>query len=149
VKRTADRAGARARKKSATTRRARRKAEIAIKRVYEPAAADDGRRFLVERLWPRGVKKTALKIDAWLRDVAPGTALRKWFNHDPARWTEFQRRYRAELDAHPEAWAPLVDAAREGKVTLLFSSHDAEHNNVVALAAYLRPRLRRTRNGSG
>ncbi len=110
---------------------------IAIKRVYAPPAAKDGRRLLAERLWPRGIKKAALKLDGWLRDVAPSTALRQWFGHDPARWEEFQRRYRAELDAHPEAWRPILDAAMAGPVTLLFSSRDIEHNNVVALRAYL------------
>lgn len=119
---------------------------IAIKRVYDPPASTDGQRLLVERLWPRGIKKTALKLDGWLRDVAPSTALRQWFAHDPARWKEFQRRYRTELSANPVAWRPILDAASGGPVTLLFSSHDAEHNNVVALRAYLlrkpEPKLR-------
>lgn len=110
---------------------------IALKRVYDPPAASDGRRFLAERLWPRGVKKAALKLDGWLRDVAPSTALRQWFGHDPARWEEFLRRYRTELDAHPENWQPLLKAAEAGRVTLLSSSRDTEHNNVVALRAYL------------
>lgn len=110
---------------------------IQIKRAYDPPAKTDGARILVERLWPRGIKKEALKLDAWLKTVAPSTELRKWFSHDPAKWPEFQRRYRAELDQHPEAWQPILDAAAKGKVTLLFSSHDAEHNNVVALKAYL------------
>lgn len=110
---------------------------IQIKRAYDPPAKTDGTRILVERLWPRGLKKEALKLDAWLKAVAPSTELRKWFNHDPARWPEFQRRYRAELDQHPEAWQPILDAAKKGEVTLLFSSHDAEHNKVVALKAYL------------
>jgi uncharacterized protein YeaO (DUF488 family) len=110
---------------------------IAIKRVYDPPAATDGRRLLVERLWPRGMKKEALKLDGWLRDVAPSTALREWFGHDPVRWEEFQLRYRAELEANPEAWRPILDATMAGSVTLLFSSRDTEHNNVVALRAYL------------
>lgn len=110
---------------------------IAIKRVYEPPAATDGRRFLVERLWPRGVKKTALKLDGWLREVAPSTALRLWFSHDPARWEEFQRRYATELEANPEAWQPILAAAKARRVTLLFSSRDTEHNNVVALRSFL------------
>ena len=115
----------------------------AIKRVYEPLDRADGKRFLVERLWPRGIKKESLKLDGWLRDVAPSTALRKWFGHDPTKWTEFQRRYRAELDKHPEAWKPILDAAKRGRLTLVFSSHDAEHNNVVALKAYLETKLRK------
>ncbi len=110
---------------------------LAIKRAYDPPAASDGKRLLVERLWPRGITKEALKADAWLRDVAPSTELRKWFSHDPEKWAEFQRRYRAELDAHPEAWEEILAAAREGRVTLLFSSRDTEHNNVVALRDYL------------
>lgn len=113
---------------------------IRIKRVYDPAASSDGLRMLVERLWPRGMKKEDAKLDAWLKDVAPSTELRKWFSHDPAKWSEFQLRYRAELDQHPEAWQPILDAAKKGKVTLLFSSHDAEHNNVVALQKYLEDR---------
>jgi uncharacterized protein YeaO (DUF488 family) len=111
---------------------------IQIKRVRDPIAKTDGIRFLVERLWPRGVKKTELKLDGWLKDAAPSTELRKWFNHDPAKWKEFQRRYRAELDQRPEAWKPILDASRKGNVTLLFSSHDAAHNNVLALKMYLK-----------
>ncbi|MCG3148229.1 MAG: hypothetical protein PCFJNLEI_01672 [Verrucomicrobiae bacterium] len=110
---------------------------IQIKRVYDPPAKVDGIRLLVERLWPRGMKKETAKLDGWLRDAAPSTALRKWFGHDPAKWKEFQRRYRAELDQHPEAWQPILVAASKGRVTLLFSSQDAAHNNVVALKTYL------------
>src|SRR2546428_996117 len=110
---------------------------IQIKRVRDPSAKADGVRFLVERLWPRGVKKEELKLDGWLKNAAPSTALRKLFSHDPARWEEFQRRYRAELDQHPEAWQPILDAANKGTVTLLFSSHDEAHNNAVALKEYL------------
>jgi uncharacterized protein YeaO (DUF488 family) len=110
---------------------------VRIKRVREPSAKADGVRFLVERLWPRGVKKEELKLNGWLKNVAPSTKLRKWFSHDAAKWEEFQRRYRAELDQHPEAWRPILDAANRNTVTLLFSSHDAAHNNVVALKTYL------------
>lgn len=110
---------------------------IHIKRVYDPAEPIDGRRILVERLWPRGMKKEDAKLDDWFKEVAPSTELRKWFSHDPKKWPEFQKRYRAELDKHPEAWQPIIDATKKGKVTLLFSSHDAEHNNVVALKEYL------------
>src|SRR5579862_3438310 len=115
---------------------------VQIKRVYEPADPGDGARFLVERLWPRGIKKEALKIQAWLKDVAPSTELRQWFSHDPAKWTEFQRRYLTELKQNPESWAPLVTAARNGTVTLLYSSHDATHNNAVALKKFLESKLR-------
>jgi uncharacterized protein YeaO (DUF488 family) len=110
---------------------------IQTKRAYEAAEPGDGARFLVERLWPRGMKKAALQMDGWLKDVAPSTALRQWFGHDPERWAEFQRRYAAELDAAPDAWAPLVDATGRGTVTLLYSSHDTEHNAAVALREYL------------
>jgi uncharacterized protein YeaO (DUF488 family) len=115
---------------------------IRLKRVYEPPELSDGRRFLVERLWPRGFKKDALQLDGWLRDVAPSDGLRRWFGHDPARWAEFKARYFAELDARPEAWRPLLEAARAGNITLLFSSRDAEHNNAVALKEFLEARLR-------
>jgi uncharacterized protein YeaO (DUF488 family) len=113
---------------------------IYLKRVYEPPSKSDGVRFLVERLWPRGIKKDALHFDAWLKNVAPSTDLRQWFAHDPKKWKEFQRRYFAELDAEPEALEPIRKALRSGAVTLLFSSHDLEHNNAVALKEYLSSR---------
>lgn len=114
---------------------------IHLKRVYERASPSDGIRYLVERLGPRGVKKAALHLDAWLKDVAPSAALRQWFKHDPAKWEEFQRRYRRELDANPDALRPILDAARAGTVTLVYSSHDTEHNNAVALKAYVEEKL--------
>ncbi len=110
---------------------------IALKRVYEKAARGDGKRFLVERLWPRGVKKEALELDAWMKDVAPSAELRRWFAHDPKKWDEFRCRYYGELNAHPAACQPILDAARRGKVTFLYSSHDSEHNNAVVLREYL------------
>lgn len=110
---------------------------IQLKRVYEPAAKDDGTRFLVERLWPRGIRKSDLHFDAWLKDVAPSTELRQWFAHDPKKWKEFQRKYHAELAANPEALEPIRKAMHSGAVTLLFSSHDLEHNNAVVLKEYL------------
>ncbi|MCC6414375.1 MAG: DUF488 domain-containing protein [Opitutaceae bacterium] len=116
---------------------------LQIKRAYDPAAKTDGMRLLVERLWPRGIKKEALRLDGWLKDAAPSTELRLWFSHDPAKWPEFQRRYEAELKQRPDAWQPILDAAKQGKVTLLFSSHDAEHNNVVALRRFLKKRAKR------
>jgi uncharacterized protein YeaO (DUF488 family) len=117
---------------------------IVLKRAYEPASPRDGKRFLVERLWPRGVTKEQLRVDAWLKDAAPTTELRKWFAHDPEKWTEFRTRYRRELDAAPEAWAPILAAGRRGRVTLVYSSHDTEHNNAVVLREYVDARLRRT-----
>jgi len=110
---------------------------IRVKRVYDPPAPADGTRFLVDRLWPRGIKKEDLPVDAWLRDIAPSRELRRWFGHDPARWDEFRRRYLSELDARPEALEPIRQAARLGNVTLLYSAHDPDHNNAVALKAYL------------
>lgn len=112
-------------------------ARIRIKRVYEPAASTDGQRFLVERLWPRGLKKEALEMDAWLKDVAPSTSLRQWFGHDPERWTEFRRRYQTELNKNPTSWQPILDAAKKSTVTLLYSAHDVEHNGALVLRDYL------------
>ena len=121
---------------------------IRLKRAYDSASKDDGIRFLVERLWPRGVKKDALRLDAWLKDVAPSTELRKWFSHDPTKWVGFQRRYSAELKEKPESVKPIIEAARRGRVTLVYSSHDTEHNNAVALKAYLEAgRLGAARSG--
>ena len=116
---------------------------INLKRAYDPATSADGIRLLVERLWPRGVKKTSLRIKGWLKDVAPSTELRKWFSHDPAKWDEFQKRYFDELMANPDAWEPILQAARHGAVTLIYSSHDTEHNNAVALQEFLNKRLRK------
>jgi uncharacterized protein YeaO (DUF488 family) len=113
---------------------------IRVKRTYEPPTRGDGRRVLVERLWPRGMKKEALAADAWLKDVAPSTELRKWFDHRVERWDEFRRRYRDELKAHPDAWQPIVDAGRRGTVTLLYSAHDTFHNGAIVLRDYLMER---------
>jgi uncharacterized protein YeaO (DUF488 family) len=110
---------------------------IYVKRVYEPADEHDGARFLVDRLWPRGLKKEALRADTWTKAVSPSDALRHWFRHDPQKWKEFQRRYFAQLDNQPEAWQPLARAVRAGDITLLFSARDTEHNNALALRAYL------------
>ena len=122
---------------------------LALKRVYDKADTADGVRFLVERLWPRGVRKEALAMDGWPREVAPSDALRRWFGHDPARWDEFCRRYADELDARPEAWQPLLERARAADVTLLFSAHDTDHNNAVALRRYLEGRLAEGRSSAG
>lgn len=122
----------------------KRRSRIEIKRAYEPPAAEDGQRVLVDRLWPRGISKARIQIDAWIRDVAPSTELRKWFNHDPARWEEFQRRYREELQA-PERAALLDDLAtraRERPVTLLYGARDTEHNEAVVLRDLLQQQRR-------
>ncbi len=110
---------------------------IRVKRVYDPHETDDGPRFLVDRLWPRGMKKENLPLDGWLKDAAPSDALRRWFGHDPAKWEAFCRRYDTELAANSAAWRPLLDRARKQDITLLFSAHDMEHNNAVALRTFL------------
>jgi uncharacterized protein YeaO (DUF488 family) len=115
---------------------------IALKKVYDKPESTDGKRFLIERLWPRGIKKTALKFDAWIKDAGPSTELRKWFSHDPEKWIEFRRRYFAELDARPQVVESITKAAAQGTVTLLYSSHDTEHNNAVALKEYLEGRMK-------
>ncbi len=118
---------------------------IQIKRAYEPASKNDGTRFLVERLWPRGIKKENLQIEDWLKEVAPSSELRKWFQHDPAKWGEFRQRYFRELERHPDAWEPLLARARRGRVTLVYSAHDTEHNNAVALKEFLDAKMKGTR----
>ena len=108
-------------------------ANVRLKRAYEPPRRKDGLRILVDRLWPRGVSKAEAEIDEWLKDLAPSTALRKWFGHDPARWDEFQRRYAKEIHGHPNLLAELRKLAREGPVTLVYSAHDELHNDAVVL----------------
>lgn len=116
---------------------------ITVKRAYDPISRADGTRFLVERLWPRGVARTDLHVDAWLKEASPSTELRKWFSHDPEKWAEFRRRYFRELDSRPDAWQPIVSAARRGTVTLVYSSRDTDHNNAVALQHYVQAKSRR------
>jgi uncharacterized protein YeaO (DUF488 family) len=116
---------------------------IILSRVYGLRSKTKGPCFLVERLWPRGVKKTSLHLDGWLKEVAPSHALRRWFGHDPAKWQEFRRRYFAELDTSPRTWRLLLEASRRGTIELVYSSHDVQHNNAVALRDYLQSKLRR------
>jgi len=118
---------------------------ILLKRAYDRSARADGKRLLVERLWPRGIKKSHLPLDDWVKDIAPSTELRKWFSHDPAKWIEFRRRYRAELVTKPEIWKPLLEAARKSTITLVYSSHDTEHNNAVVLKEFLDSRASKMR----
>ena len=115
---------------------------IRIKRAYEPPSARDGKRILVDRMWPRGKKKEELQLEEWRKDVAPSGPLCKWFGHDPERWQEFRNRYFAQLDRNPEAWKPLAEKATKSTVTLVFAARDEEHNNAVALSQYLLRRLR-------
>lgn len=110
---------------------------IRIKRVYEEAGESDGFRVLVDRIWPRGVSKERARIEVWLKSVAPSTALRKWFGHDPEKWPEFKRRYFRELDEKPPGVADLIQRARKEDVTLIYSARDREHNQAVALKEYL------------
>ncbi|MBE2211777.1 MAG: DUF488 domain-containing protein [Xanthomonadaceae bacterium] len=111
--------------------------EILVKRIYEPASKTDGARILVDRLWPRGVSKVEAALDAWLKDIAPSTELRDWFHHDDALWSEFRKRYFAELDKNLDAVAELREWAKKGRVSLLYAAHDEAHNNAVALREYL------------
>ncbi len=114
---------------------------IQTRRVYDPLAPDDGARLLVDRLWPRGVKKEKLQLAGWLKEVAPSDSLRQWFHHDPTKWEEFQSRYSDELEKNRQAWQPILQAARNGNVTLLYAAKDAERNNAVALKAFLERKL--------
>ena len=116
---------------------------IHIKRVYEAPDAGDGQRILIDRLWPRGLAKSKAGIDLWLKDIAPSTELRRWYGHDPERWSEFKKRYFSELDAHPDAVAELLERTAAGKVTLLFGSREERWNNAHALAEYLQSRAAR------
>lgn len=109
------------------------KTDVQLKRAYDSPSAHDGLRILVDRIWPRGVRKAQARIDLWLKDIAPSTALRQWFGHDPARWSEFRRRYRAELKRQPEAVAQLQALARKGRITLVFGARDERHNQAVVL----------------
>lgn len=111
--------------------------QVQIKRVYEPAAKSDGFRVLVDRLWPRGLSKQDAHVDLWLREVGPSTALRKWFNHDPSRWAEFQRRYHAELKEKTALLATIKKQVKISPVTLLYSAKDEQHNQAVALRNFL------------
>jgi uncharacterized protein YeaO (DUF488 family) len=113
---------------------------IEIRRVYDEGPVE-GAAFLVDRVWPRGIRKTDLRLDGWPRDVAPSTELRQWFGHRPDRFPAFRERYRKELDCHPDAVRPLLEAARRGPVTLLYGAKDTEHNQAVVLREYLRERL--------
>ena len=123
-------------------RQASKPSKIKLKRAYEPAARTDGTRVLVDRLWPRGLSKEDAAIDHWCKELAPSTALRQWFGHEPERWVEFRKRYKAELAQQPEALAELRGFARKGPITLLFATHDELHNNAVVIHELLRAKPR-------
>jgi len=110
---------------------------IVVKRIYEPATASDGQRVLVDRVWPRGVTKEKAALTLWLKDIAPSDGLRKWFDHQPERWEEFQKRYRSELAGRQEPLRELAGLLEHGRVTLLYGAHEQRYNNAVALADYL------------
>ena len=114
---------------------------IRVRRVYDAPREDEGVRILVDRLWPRGVKKDDARLTEWAREAAPSSALRKWIHQDATRWPEFVKRYHAELDEYPEVWASLLEHARRGDVTLLYAARNTERNNAVALRGYLEARL--------
>lgn len=111
--------------------------KIKLKRAYERPARGDGRRILIDRLWPRGIKKANAAIDEWIKELAPSTALRKWFGHDPVRWKKFRSRYAAEVHKHPEQLRRLRSLARQKPITLVYSAHDELHNDAVALRDFL------------
>jgi uncharacterized protein YeaO (DUF488 family) len=115
--------------------------QISLRRAYEPPVPVDGRRILVDRLWPRGLTKNEAKVDDWYKEVAPSNELRRWFGHVPAKWTEFQRRYREELERHPEYLTPLLDAATRGPISLIYSAKDEQHNQAVVLKEVMLERL--------
>ena len=116
------------------------RSDIQVKRVYEDASPDVGARFLVDGLWPRGIQKKALASVQWVKEVAPSATLRKWYSHDPEKWNEFQKRYRAELSKNSDALKPLVDAAKKGTVTLLTSTHDVEISHAMVLKDFIKKR---------
>lgn len=128
-------------------------ADIQVKRVYAPPGEEDGARVLVDRLWPRGLRKESLKLSLWLKEIAPSPQLRTWFGHDPARFEVFSQRYRKELAANAAAVGELQELAKRGRVTLLYAAHDMLHNHALVLADYLRGskdvRNARSRRGSG
>ena len=106
---------------------------IKVKRIYEPSSPGDGKRILIDRLWPRGMKKEEAHIDEWLKEISPSNELRKWYSHDPVKWPEFKRRYRAEISEETELLKRIKNEGKKGTVTLLFSSKELELNNAVAL----------------
>lgn len=116
--------------------------EIRIQRIYEPPSEDDGRRVLVDRLWPRGVSKQDAQLDAWAKELAPSTELRKWYDHDLDRWDEFRQRYLSELADESDQIDELLEDLGDGKITLLYGSKDEEHNQAVVLAEYLQSKVK-------
>jgi uncharacterized protein YeaO (DUF488 family) len=117
------------------------KIDIRLKRAYEPVSPADGKRILVERLWPRGVRKEQAALDEWLKDIAPSQELRRWFAHDPAKWVEFERRYLQELEGNPEQVAYLEQIVSQGPVTFVYAARDEQHNSALILKRYIERHL--------
>jgi uncharacterized protein YeaO (DUF488 family) len=117
---------------------------LKLKRAYEPASPSDGRRILIDRLWPRGLTKKKAAVDQWIKEIAPSTPLRQWFGHDPKRWPEFRRRYKHELREQKQLVGELAKLASRRRITLLYSAHDEAHNDAVVLAAVVRARMNKT-----
>jgi uncharacterized protein YeaO (DUF488 family) len=115
---------------------------LKIKRIYDPVSANDGRRILVDRLWPRGIKKEGAKIDEWLKDIAPSDELRKWFSHEPSKWQEFRKSYKSELKKNSSLIEILIAEAKRETITLLFAAKDKEHNNAVVLKEVIEERYK-------
>lgn len=115
---------------------------IEIKRVYESPSSTDGVRILIDRLWPRGIKKSELLMDDWIKDLSPSPDLRKWFNHDPSKFKEFEKRYTEELNENKKIWLPLIKKYLQGKITLLYAAHDPEINHAICLKNYLKIHLK-------
>jgi uncharacterized protein YeaO (DUF488 family) len=116
---------------------------IKVRRVYEAAIKEEGMVYLVDRLWPRGIKKEKLKIDGWLKEAAPSDSLRSWYHHEPERWNDFCERYYAELETKHSVLVPLLEAAQKGVVTLLYSARDTQYNNAIALKNYIDVKLKK------
>ncbi len=115
---------------------------LKVKRIYDPPSQDDGKRILIDRLWPRGLRKEDAHIDEWVKGIAPSDGLRKWFNNDPEKWSEFKKRFFSELKGRPDLVDGIVNAARKGTVTLLFGSKEERYNNAMALKEYIEARMR-------
>lgn len=115
---------------------------IEIKRVYESPSSTDGVRILIDRLWPRGIKKSELLMDDWIKDLSPSQDLRKWFNHDPSKFKEFEKKYTEELNENEKIWLPLIKKYLQGKITLLYAAHDSEVNHAICLKNYLKTHLK-------
>lgn len=117
-------------------------ADVRVKRVYDPPSEEDGARVLVDRLWPRGLRKESLKLSLWLKEIAPSPELRTWFGHDPARFEAFAQRYSQELAMNGPAVARIEELVKQGRVSLLYAAHDSNHNHALVLADYLRGKIK-------